>query len=108
MSEQALLRPPNVEDAKALFPQIFRTPVVESIAWDGPQSEHDYITSFGIIVDEARAGQRHFFSVVDPETRAPIGSCDARPDGARFRATLGIWIGSAHQGRGFGARAIAE
>lgn len=107
-STDSLLRPPRVEDARALFSQIHRTSVVDSILWDGPESQHDYVTRYGIIVDETRAGSRHFFCIVAPESGDPIGSCDVRPDAARSRATLGIWIGAAHQGRGLGTRAIAE
>jgi [ribosomal protein S5]-alanine N-acetyltransferase len=106
--ESRLLRAPQAGDTKALFPQIYKTRVTDGIAWDGPDSEHDYASRWGIIVDEVRRGERHFFVITEPESRAPIGSCDVRPDTQRFRATLGIWVGEAHQHRGLGTQAIAE
>ena len=59
-------------------------------------------------VDEVRAGQKHFFTIIDAQSEMPVGSCDVRPDAVRFRATIGIWIGEAHQRRGLGSRAVAE
>jgi RimJ/RimL family protein N-acetyltransferase len=108
MKPTSLLRLPLVGDAKPLFPQIYKTSVTDGIVWEGPDSEQDYASRWGLIVDEVRRGERHFFVLVDPETGGPIGSCDVRPDRQRFRATLGIWVGEAHQNRGLGSRAIAE
>jgi RimJ/RimL family protein N-acetyltransferase len=103
-----IIRVPQLGDAEQLFPQLYRTSVTDGIAWDGPDSRDDYVTRLGVIIDEVRRRERHFFTIVAPDSATPIGSCDVRPDGQLFRATVGIWIGESQQGRGLGTRAIAE
>ncbi len=103
-----LLRLPEASDAAALFPLIHRTSVTHGIAWDGPESRDDYTARLTEIADEAWRGERHFFTILEPSSGAPIGSCDVRPDDAGFRASVGIWLAESHQGRGIGTRTIAE
>jgi [ribosomal protein S5]-alanine N-acetyltransferase len=81
---------------------------VAHIAWDGPESESEFVAHFSRIAEEAAQGKHHFFVILDPTTRAPIGCCDVRPDDAGFCATLGIWLGEPFQGKGIGTRAIDE
>lgn len=105
---QPLLRRVEASDAGALFPLIFRTSVTHGIAWDGPESAEDYALRISDIAERARRGERHFFTIVEPSSGQPVGSCDVRPDDAGFRASLGIWLAEAYQGRGLGTRSIGE
>jgi [ribosomal protein S5]-alanine N-acetyltransferase len=108
MSATKILRAPLAEDARALFPLVFRTSVVDHIAWDGPDSEQEYIARFAAICEKTLRSERHFFTIADPASSRAIGCCDVRPDEQKFLATVGILIGEAHQGKGLGTRAIGE
>jgi RimJ/RimL family protein N-acetyltransferase len=101
------LRLPRAGDAELLFPSIFGSNVTKSIQWDGPESLEKYVARWKKIVAEAESGRRHFFVIVDPDSKAPVGSCDLRPDDAHFRAGLGLWIAEHCQGRGLGSRVVA-
>lgn len=103
-----LLRLPEASDAAALYPLIYRTSVTQGIAWDGPESRADYAARIADIADQTWRGERHFFTILEPVTGAPIGSCDVRPDDAGFRGSLGIWLAESHQGRGIGTRTVGE
>lgn len=102
----SLIRPPRPSDAEALFPLIFQSSVTETIGWDGPISLAEYKDSWQALVDRATAGQRTFFTIVEPDSALPIGSCDLRPDAEHLRAELGLWLGSPFQGKGLGTRVI--
>src|SRR6187549_3611184 len=108
MSDSDVLRLPDPDDVDALFPLIYESGVTQTIAWDGPGSEREYREAWLRMVADTRARQRHFFTIVDPVSLAPVGSCDVRPDDARFRASLGLWIARPFQSRGLGTSVVKD
>ncbi len=102
-----MLRPPLLEDAPILFPMIHRTSVVRTLLWDGPASAAEFAANWAERVARAARSEGHFFVITEPESAAPVGACDVRPDDRRFRGSIGLWIGEPYQGRGIGTRAIS-
>lgn len=103
-----VLRLPRSDDVDRLLPLICRSDVTRTIAWDGPPSEPEYRENWRNIVADAATRKRHFFTIVDPISSEPAGTCDVRPDGDAFRASLGLWIGLRFQSRGLGTRVVAD
>lgn len=108
MFDSEVLRLPGKDDVDALFPLIYQSEVTQTIAWDGPASEREYREAWPGVVLDASAKRRHFFSIVDPATAGPVGTCDVRPDDSGFRASLGLWIARPFQSRGLGTRVVAD
>lgn len=102
------LRPPLESDAEALFPMIHGTSVVDTLAWDGPDSLDEFRRSLRSRSLQVAAGRIHFFTIVEHGSGNPVGSCDVRPDDDGSRMMVGLWIGEPFQGRGFGTSVIAE
>ncbi len=102
------LRPPRVQDIEDLFPLIYQTPVVNTLAWDGPDSLEDFRQGLLERIPQVARGQKHLFTIVETESQRPIGSADIRPDEERFRGDIGLWIGVPYQGRGYGTQVVRQ
>ncbi|MCI0518956.1 MAG: GNAT family N-acetyltransferase [Chloroflexi bacterium] len=100
------LRLPLASDADALFPQVYRTAVTDTICWDGPESLESYREGMALGAERSARGEIHFFTIQDALTGAPLGVCDLRPYKEGFRGEIGIWIGAAHQGKNAGTQAV--
>jgi len=108
MIESAVFRHPRPDDVDALLPLIHQSEVTNTIAWDGPSSEREYRDNWPRVVTDTATRKRHFFTIVDPASAEPVGSCDVRPDEGSFRASLGLWIGLPFQSRGLGTRVVGD
>ncbi len=97
------LRRPDSADAPVLFPYVYRTRVVEQLAWDGPESQDAFQIEWDRIVENSRRGVDHFFVIVNAASE-PVGACSVRVE--RSSGDLGLWIGEPHQNQGLGTRAI--
>jgi RimJ/RimL family protein N-acetyltransferase len=102
------LRPPVETDADVLFPMIHGTSVVDTLAWDGPDTLDEFRRSLRSRSLQVAAGRMHFFTIVERASGSAIGSCDVRPDDDGSRAMVGLWIGEPFQGRGLGTDVIGE
>lgn len=100
------LQPIRAEDADLLFPLVNRTPITDTLAWDGPKSLDSFRSDLGERAQQVERGERHIFSMIDPQSGSPIGSADIRPDDDNFRADLGLWIGQPYHSRGYGTAAV--
>lgn len=101
-----LLRPVQGADAKLLFPLIYRTPVTDTILWDGPDSLDEYQHNLTERESQTASGQIHLFTIVDQPSGKPAGNADIRPDAGNFRADVGLWIGEPYQGKGYGTLVV--
>jgi RimJ/RimL family protein N-acetyltransferase len=102
------LRPPVESDADALFPMIHRTSVVDTLAWDGPDSLDEFRRSLRSRSLQVAAGRMHFFTIIERASGCSVGSCDVRPDDDGSRVMVGLWIGQPFQGKGLGTDVIGE
>jgi RimJ/RimL family protein N-acetyltransferase len=100
------LRPPLASDADAFFPMLYRSPVTDTIGWDGPDALESFREGMARRVEQAARGEGYFFTIVDALSGAPVGGCDFRPYPDGFRGDIGIWVGAARQGKGAGAQAV--
>lgn len=100
------LRPVEAADAEPLFPLIYQTPVTDTLIWDGPASRREYARALALRSREMHAGRRHIFTIVVRDSGRLIGHASLRPDNARRKATVGLWIGQPYQGQGFGTEVI--
>lgn len=103
------LRAIRASDADALFPEIYRTAVTDTIQWDGPDSLESYRS--GLVEREAQVtrGEKHFFAIVDSSSEKAVGCIDLRPqEDNPLRGDLGLLVGVSQQGKGFGTAAVAE
>lgn len=109
-NEQRLvdLRPPVESDAEVLFPLIHGTSVVDTLAWDGPDTLDEFRRSLRSRSLQVAAGRMHFFTIVERASGSAVGSCDLRPVGDGSRVMVGLWIGEPFQGRGLGTDVIRE
>ena len=100
------LRSPLPGDAAALFPLIHRTPVTETIAWDGPESLESYQQWLQDRTAQTTSGEPDFSVIVELASGQPIGSAGLRPEPGGARGDFGLWIGVPYQGRGYGGEAV--
>jgi RimJ/RimL family protein N-acetyltransferase len=103
---KAPIVPLRSEHADLLYPLIKDAAVTSTIQWDGPRSLDEYRAGLEERVKQVSAGSTHMFTIVDPESGAPAGSIDIRPDENRFRADIGLWIGVPFRGKGLGTGAV--
>ncbi|HUJ24295.1 MAG TPA: GNAT family protein [Bryobacteraceae bacterium] len=102
-----VIRPVRQEDADELFPQVFRSPVTATLAWDGPGSREEYQANIAEFAEKTRAGLIHMFTIVESGSGGPVGNIDVRPYADGYRADIGLWIGQAYHGKGYGTAAIS-
>jgi RimJ/RimL family protein N-acetyltransferase len=100
------LRPVNAHDADALFPQIFQTPITNTIQWDGPENLAAYREGLSAKEAACTAGREHMFTIYAGERAA--GSASFRPYEDGYRADIGLWIGETFQAQGIGTQAVKE
>ena len=106
------LRPPEPRDAEILFPLIHKTPVTDTIVWDGPDSLADYQEALRVRRAATLSGQEFFFAIVETASGkpggAPIGTATLRPYPDGYRGDVGLWIGAPYHGKGYGTRVIGR
>jgi ribosomal-protein-alanine N-acetyltransferase len=108
-----VLRAPLPSDVDALHPMVAGTSVPDTLLWDGPESLEEYRRSWQVTVAAVAKGERHTFTIVEAATGAVIGTAGLRPvagTGAPppFRADIGLFIGAAWHGRGYGTAAVRK
>jgi uncharacterized protein (DUF952 family)/RimJ/RimL family protein N-acetyltransferase len=103
-----LLRPPRPEDAEALFPLVYQTPVSDTLVWDGPDSLESYRQRLAERAGQAARSEAHLFTVIEESSGRPVGSASLRPDAERFRGDIGLWIGIPYQGLGYGTLVVRK
>jgi len=99
------LLPRTEAHARALLPLILGTPVADTLVWDGPATEGEFLSNYAAPLGDP--SHRHFTVVAGPEA-IPVGSLSIRPGFQPARGDVGYWIGIPHQGRGIGAAAVAR
>lgn len=99
------LVPRTAEHARALFPLIFRTPVCDTLLWDGPASEEEFLRDYPL--GKGEPSHRHF-TIVGTADGVPVGSLSIRPGTWPERGDIGYWVGIPFQGRGLGTAAVAR
>jgi uncharacterized protein (DUF952 family)/RimJ/RimL family protein N-acetyltransferase len=104
--DMELLRPVQGADAEPLFPLIHRTPVTDTILWDGPDSLDEYRHNLAERESQTARGEAHVFTIIGVPSGNPTGSASIRPDAGYFRGDLGLWIGELYQGKGYGTRVV--
>jgi uncharacterized protein (DUF952 family) len=57
---------------------------------------------------QTRQGERHNFTIVDRTNEKPIGMISLRPDAQQFRGEIGLWLGEAYQGKGYGTQVVRK
>lgn len=102
------LRPVLAADADALFPLIFRTRVAYTILWDGPESLAAYREALAKREEQTRKGEIFLFTIVETASGRPIGTASVRPGEHKGRGDVGLWIGEAFQGKGYGTCAVRQ
>lgn len=100
------LRPPLPGDAEALFPMIHRTPVTDTIAWDGPESLEAYQKWFEDRAAQIAAGEANYRVIVEAASGRLIGSAGLRQKTEGTSGDFGLWIGVPYQGRGYGTEVV--
>jgi ribosomal-protein-alanine N-acetyltransferase len=101
-----ILIPIKEKHARELFPHIYKTKIVDTIQWDGPENLEDFERSLAERELQMDKGNLHQFTIIDPQTNKPAGSIDIRPESNLYRADVGLWIGQNFQGQGLGTKAI--
>ncbi len=94
----------KVAHARALFPLVFRTPVCDTLIWDGPASEEEYLRTYPTY---GEPGHRSY-TVVEAATGTPVGALAIRPGAQPLRGDIGYWVGIPFQGRGYATSAVAR
>lgn len=102
------IRPIEVQDADELFPLIYNSPITDTICWDGPSSLENLRAGYKERELLTRAGSIHQFTIIEMDTGKKIGSIDIRPYEELFRGDMGLWIGAAFQGKGYGTEAVRQ
>lgn len=107
-----ILRPVQPEDADRLFPMIYRSPVTDTLLWDGPNSLEEYQQGLAKRAEQTARGEDHMMTIVLEdnalvEPPIAIGSVDIRPEpDQKLRADIGLWIGIPYHGKGYGTLTI--
>jgi uncharacterized protein (DUF952 family)/RimJ/RimL family protein N-acetyltransferase len=107
-----ILRPVQPEDADRLFPMIYRSPVTDTLLWDGPDSLEEYQQGLAKRAEQTARGEDHMMTIVledDAQVEPPIaiGSVDIRPEpDQKLCADIGLWIGMPYHGKGYGTLTI--
>ncbi len=106
----AILRKLRPTDAARLFPLIHKSPVTDTIVWDGPESLEEYQEGLSRWMKlPGENGHHSLVIAVGKDGDEPIGCISLRPSAEDpRRADIGLWIGLPYQGQGHGTRAIAE
>jgi uncharacterized protein (DUF952 family)/RimJ/RimL family protein N-acetyltransferase len=100
------LRPVKAQDALHLFPLIYRSPVTDTLLWDGPESLDEFQQGLAVREKDTLRGKRHLFTIFERRSRLPIGSIDIRPHEDYVRGDIGLWIGKPYHGKGYGTQAV--
>lgn len=104
--DNKIITPIMGNHAEELFPYVYKTKVVDTIQWNGPDNLKSFIDGFKEREASMSKGSLHQFTILDPETGKPAGSIDIRPETNLFRADIGLWIGESFQGKGLGSQAV--
>ena len=100
------IRPLEENDAEALFPLIYRSTVTETLLYNGPSCVDDWRRVVADRAAKTKMGAVAGFAIIEPEDGRPAGTVVVRPNPNGFRADIGIWLGIAFQGKGYGTVAL--
>lgn len=101
------LEPRTADHARALFPALHRSPVLDTLVWDGPEDEAAYVAAYAEHGARTRRGEAHEFTILDDDG-TPVGCLSVRPEAHEpRRGDLGLLVTVPHQRKGHGTRAIA-
>lgn len=103
-----ILKPVEELDAQELFPLVFKSPVLNTILWDGPASLEDLKKGLKEREEQFKKGVGHQFTIIEQKSEKKIGSIDIRPYEEPFRGDMGLWIGVPYHGKGYGPAAIQK
>ena len=95
------LEPRTAAHARALFPLVFRTAVCDTLVWDGPACEEEFLRTY------AKPGEARHRDLTLLADGVPVGALSIRPGFQPARGDIGYWVGIPHQGRGIGTAAVA-
>lgn len=104
--EMDFLRPVLASDADDLFSLIYRSPVTDTLIWDGPPSLEAFRQDLIEREASTASGEAHIFTILEAATGAPIGSASIHPDADHTRGDIGLWVGIPYQGNGYGTRVV--
>jgi ribosomal-protein-alanine N-acetyltransferase len=90
--------------APALFPLVFRTSVVDTLVWNGPESLEEFQQAMREREEQTRSGLLHRFTILN-NGGIPVGAIDIRPE-YETSASIGLWIGAQYHGLGYGTEAV--
>lgn len=93
--------------ARALFPLLHRSPVMDTLVWDGPDDEATFVASFAEHGARTHRGEAHEFTIVG-ERGEPVGCLSVRPGETPGRGDFGVLVTVPHQGQGHATRAMEE
>ena len=93
--------------ARALFPLLHRSPVTDTLVWDGPDDEEAYVAAYAEHGERTRRGEAHEFTIVSDDGTA-VGCLSVRPGETPGRGDFGVLVVLPHQGRGHATRAMEE
>lgn len=91
--------------AASLFPLLHRSPVLDTIIWEGPDDEASFVAAFAEHGERTRKGEAHEFTIV-ADDGTPVGCLSVRPSETPGRGDLGILVTAPHQRRGHARRAV--
>lgn len=97
------LVPRTAEHARALLPLVHGTAVPDTLVWDGPASEAEFLASYA--APPGDASHRHFTILGNG---VPVGAFSIRPGFQPQRGDIGYWVGIPYQGRGYATAAVAR
>jgi uncharacterized protein (DUF952 family)/RimJ/RimL family protein N-acetyltransferase len=100
------LRLVKEQDALLLFPLIFRSPVTDTLLWDGPEFFEEYQQGLAERARRTLRGESHMFTIFERASQQPVGSIDIRPHENYVRGDIGLWIGKPYHGKGYGTQAV--
>ena len=98
------LCPISESHADTLFPLIYRSPVTDTLIWDGPESLEEFRAALRDREEQTRAGLLHAFTIM--KDGLPIGSIRIAPNKLHANGDIGLWIGSQFQGFGYGTESV--
>lgn len=93
--------------ARSLFPLLHRSPVMDTVVWDGPVDEASFVASFAEYGERTRRGEAHEFTIVG-EGGEPVGCLSVRPGETFGRGDFGLLVAVPHQRQGHARRAMEE
>ncbi len=80
--------------------------MTETIAWDGPENFETLRESLSEREGKMARGEICQFTIIDVDSKKPIGSADLRWQDDPHAGEIGLWLGEPFQGQGIGTHVI--